>query len=272
MTTMTTLASFDDEGVGLDELGLRPEAPPPPIDANWYCHDEDWYCRARKKPLWRGVAHQVSAWASPVWATPMLSRCWDVASSCSVSLFVASAAGLFFASSSYHRKRWTLAQERLWSRLDYSCIFCLVGFSYAPTYVMLLPPARGWAVIAVLAMTVALGISLTFSGTQVGRKTMVWLFVSQGAVQVVAWMAPWSGVDDRPTLYALLTPTERVLFWSMAFIYLAGSQIYAHRWPNPWPDQFGYHEIWHLLIVVACGCSYVGNWSVLERTRAAGIA
>jgi hemolysin III len=35
------------------------------------------------------------------------------------------------------------------------------------------------------------------------------------------------------------------------------------RWPNPWPTTFGYHEVWHLLTVVAAVLHFAAVTSIL---------
>ena len=54
----------------------------------------------------------------------------------------------------------------------------------------------------------------------------------------------------------------------LAASYLGGSQIYANSVPKLWPRVFGFHELWHLLVVVGSVCSYATNCSLLMRRAA----
>jgi len=49
-----------------------------------------------------------------------------------------------------------------------------------------------------------------------------------------------------------------------AVVYIAGAGVYAKRWPNPKPSVFGYHEIFHLLVLAAAGLHYAAVWSVQQ--------
>jgi hemolysin III len=46
-----------------------------------------------------------------------------------------------------------------------------------------------------------------------------------------------------------------------------GGVVLGTKWPNPSPAYFGYHEIWHGMVAVACACHYV---TILTVVRAAG--
>ena len=40
-------------------------------------------------------------------------------------------------------------------------------------------------------------------------------------------------------------------------LYSLGALIYAVKRPNPWPRIFGYHELFHLLVLAAAATHYV---------------
>jgi len=48
-----------------------------------------------------------------------------------------------------------------------------------------------------------------------------------------------------------------VLVVATGTLYSAGAVIYARRRPNPFPRVFGYHELFHVLVVAAVACEYV---------------
>ena len=54
-------------------------------------------------------------------------------------------------------------------------------------------------------------------------------------------------------------------FWFLVgggVAYSLGALVYARRTPNPAPRVFGYHEIFHLLVLVAAACHYVAIWDI----------
>jgi len=60
-----------------------------------------------------------------------------------------------------------------------------------------------------------------------------------------------------------LATAQLALFGSMGLLYTAGAGVLATRWPDPRPAVFGYHEVWHSMVVVASACYFVLVWSFL---------
>lgn len=45
--------------------------------------------------------------------------------------------------------------------------------------------------------------------------------------------------------------------------YLVGLIIFSHEKPDPWPDIFGYHEVFHVFVTGAFVASFFLNYSLL---------
>ena len=167
-------------------------------------------------------------------------------------------------SGSYHCGKWSLQREKVLAKLDYTGIYLQIAFSVAPVFVLLMPQPAGWNVVAVLAAAAAAGTWLTFSGRKFSRFVLVAIYTLMGLVQVVPMMTPLFGGGSSILEKAL--PVERWMFLVMALSYLIGGQIFANAWPRCCPDTFGFHELWHLLIVLGSTMTYCINCSVVART------
>jgi hemolysin III len=57
------------------------------------------------------------------------------------------------------------------------------------------------------------------------------------------------------------------LLWLAAggVLYSGGAVIYALKRPDPWPRVFGYHEIFHALVIAAAVCHFVAVTMALMR-------
>lgn len=55
-----------------------------------------------------------------------------------------------------------------------------------------------------------------------------------------------------------------VLLVAGGVLYNVGAVFYGFRWPNPWPQTFGYHEFFHAFTAVAAVCHYAAVWAVLR--------
>jgi hemolysin III len=54
-----------------------------------------------------------------------------------------------------------------------------------------------------------------------------------------------------------LSPVAILLVVASGLLYTVGALVYARRRPDPLPQVFGYHEVFHVLTVVAVACQYV---------------
>ncbi|MCJ7490616.1 MAG: hemolysin III family protein, partial [Dehalococcoidia bacterium] len=99
--------------------------------------------------------------------------------------------------------------------------------------------------------------------------SVIWGVAGGGVLLRVAWpTAPkWLGVS----LYVIvgwlgLIPARELLTWFAPFplallvlggvLYTLGGIVYALRKPNPWPRVLGYHEIFHLLVILGSSLHY----------------
>jgi hemolysin III len=99
---------------------------------------------------------------------------------------------------------------------------------------------------------------------------LAWSVCGAGVVRAVAWphaprwitsacfvTAGWVAIAYLPDLRAALDPTTFALIVAGGLIFTIGALIYATRWPDPWSDTFGYHEIFHLVIIAGCAAHFV---------------
>src|SRR5690606_3652428 len=80
---------------------------------------------------------------------------------------------------------------------------------------------------------------------------MLWLHAPYPVVAVVYVAVGWVALIDVDALTDALTGTELALVVLGGVLYSVGAAVYALHAPNPWPATFGYHELFHLLVVLA---------------------
>jgi hemolysin III len=167
-------------------------------------------------------------------------------------LYAVALVALYAASASYHLCSSSPTARRRLRQVDYAMIYVFIAASMTP-YCLLGVPGEvslvvlglGWfgAGIAVLA------IGICFEATR--RLT-------SSAYLVLGWLA----VFTLPEAIHHLSAPQLALLGSMALLYTAGAGVLAARWPNPNPEVFGYHEVWHTMVVVASACYFVLVWSL----------
>ncbi len=161
---------------------------------------------------------------------------------------------LFGVSGSYHRGRWTDAKRRLMQRLDHGTIFVMIAGSYTPLCLLAL---RGWVAVTMLVVAwtgAVAGFVLSFTSSRATR-------VARGALYIVLG---WSSVLAAPQLLRHLSGAELVLIAVGGLLFTVGAIFLATHWPDPFPRVFGYHEVWHVLVVAAVVCHFVAIASVVS--------
>ncbi|WP_243337392.1 PAQR family membrane homeostasis protein TrhA [Anaeromyxobacter soli] len=198
--------------------------------------------RAAEKPLLRGVSHEIAAFvALAAWIALALvspsARARAAANVYGASLFT-----LFAVSALYHRPTWPPRARRWMRRLDHSAIFLLIAGTYTP-FCLVLGGARGEALLVIAWGGAALGI----------LQSILWVRAPKPLIAVIYVLLGWVILPVMPALVARLGPGAIALLGAGGIAYSLGAVVYATRRPDPFPRVFGYHEIFHALVVVAAG-------------------
>lgn len=155
---------------------------------------------------------------------------------------------LFLASTTYHFVDLGERGNQFLRRLDHAAIFLFIAGTYVPSLVHLLD---GWWRVVMLALVVGIAVlgalfKLVFFQEKKGKAGVI-LYILLG------WIIVIPGYRMFP-----LVPTES-LMWLVGggVTYSLGAIVYATKRPDPWPERFGFHEIWHVFVLVAAAMHYI---------------
>jgi hemolysin III len=194
------------------------------------------------------VTHGVGAWlATAATATLITLAAFSGARYIvSYSVYGASLIGLYTASTLYHCLPLRPGGRKALRKLDHIMIYMLIAGTYTPVCIVSLEPAWGWTVFGV-----------------------IWLFAVTGAVTSLVWLsAPrWLSavtyVGMGWTALVAIVPLVRTLrgielFWLGlgGVIYTLGAVLYALKWPGKAHRYFGFHEVFHIVIMLGSVCHY----------------
>ena len=207
------------------------------------------------KPRLRGVLHQWAFAASLVAGVGVVLGAESSRAQLAVGVYGLSVAALFGTSALYHRVNWrTLGARRWMRRLDHTMIFVLIAGTYTPFGLLVLHGTVA-TVILVGVWSVAL-IGAMFK--------LVWIDAPGWLIAATYVAIGWIAVIAFPELVHRLGIGAVAALALGGVLYSAGAVIYARQRPDPVPTVFGYHELFHLLVVVAAGLHYavVAFWVV----------
>ena len=199
------------------------------------------------KPRLRGVFHQW-AFAGSIFAGIYLVLAADSARArLAVSVYALSVAALFGTSALYHRVNWRSLGARRWMRrLDHTMIFVLIAGSYTPFALLVMHGTLGTVVLIAVWSAALLGALFK----------LVWID-APGWLTAAAYVAVgWIAVIAMPELVSRLGVAAVGALALGGVLYSLGAVIYARKRPDPVPMVFGYHEVFHLLVIVAAALQY----------------
>jgi hemolysin III len=161
---------------------------------------------------------------------------------------------LFGVSAAYHRVDWSATKRRLMQKLDHGTIFVMIAGSYTPVCLLVLHGWVAWTMLAVAWTGAAVGFGLAFTGGRVSRLARSTLYICLGWISVLA----------IPQMWTRMSIAELVLIAVGGVLFTVGAVFLFTRWPDPFPRVFGYHEVWHLLVVAAVVCHFVAITSMVH--------
>jgi hemolysin III len=199
----------------------------------------------RPKPLLRGVSHEIAAGVSLAGLVALVLLAPGPRARMGALIYGTSLVALFSVSALYHRPTWS-PRARLWMRrLDHSAIFLLIAGTFTPLC-LLIGDARGHTMLAVVWAGAGLGV----------LRALLWPRAPRAVATALYLLLGWAAVPLVPAMYRELGAGSLALLAAGGLLYSVGAVIYATRRPDPFPRVFGYHEIFHALVIAAAGLHF----------------
>ncbi len=206
------------------------------------------------KPLLRGWLHFVCFFLAVPAAVLVVALATSARGRVGALVYAVGLVALFGVSGSYHRGRWSDARRRFMQKLDHGTIFVMIAGSYTPLCLLVLRGWIAWSMLALSWLMALCGFVLAFTDSRATRIARGTLYIVMG----------WASVIAAPQLLQHLSVAELVLIAVGGVLFTVGAIFLATRWPDPLPRVFGYHEVWHLLVVAAVVCHFVAIASVVH--------
>jgi len=198
-------------------------------------------------PRLRGVFHQYAFVASVVAGMLLVALADGYLERFAVWVYACALAAMFGASALYHRFPWRSPTARLRARrLDHAMIFVFIAGTYT-----------AFALVAFTGTAKIVGLVTVWAGAALG------IFLNLAWIEAPRWLSAiaylgvgWVGLILIPQLFPALGVAAAVLVIVGGALYSVGAVTYASAWPNPFPATLGFHEVFHLLIVVAAAVQF----------------
>lgn len=202
---------------------------------------------AAVKPKLRGVSHQWAFVVSLFLGAALIVAADTAQATLAVAIYAVSLSALLGTSALYHRVDWRRPEMRRWMRrLDHSMIFFLIAGTYTPIALLALDGPLADAILLVVWIGAIAGAVVEMIWIDHPKWVAALIYMALGWVAAVAFPGLW---DEMGLAGVLLIALGGLL-------YTAGAVVYATQRPDPNPRVFGYHEVFHLFVILAAAAHF----------------
>ncbi len=198
-------------------------------------------------PKLRGVSHEIAFFLAGAAALRAITLAPHGRATVAAMIYGAGLVALFGDSALYHRWPGPKRFKPLLQRIDHSTIFVFIAASYTPIALLVLRGPLSWTILAIAWTGAAAGVAFSLGWIQAPRGAIAASYIALGWVALLA----------LPQLLTHLPLEPLCLLAGGGVLYSAGAVIYARQRPDPWPRTFGFHEVFHALVILAAASQYI---------------
>ena len=199
------------------------------------------------KPVLRGWMHLLWFAASLLFGPVLIARAHGAAQIKAAAVYSASVTALFGVSALYHRGTWTETWRQRMQRLDHAMIFFLIAGTATPAFVL---TARGtFGLVCLIVMW-----TLTIAAAVIH---LTWMNAPELLVGGTFVGLGWAAGLALPWVWIHAGVVPAVLMLTGGLLYTVGALSFHHRWWDPFPSVFGFHEVFHVYVCAGAVCQYI---------------
>jgi hemolysin III len=198
------------------------------------------------KPRYRGTSHFYALFVAIVAAVALVATAPAGLATFGAAVYATTMVGMFGASALYHRGNWSPATAKRLLQLDHTAIFLMIAGTYTPIALLAMDGTARTATLTAVWVVAVAGIVFEWMPIPAPR----------GYVTTVYMCLGWIGAFSFVPLYDSTGWTGVLLIALGGFFYTVGAIVHAARKPDPWPETFGYHEIFHVFVILAALLHY----------------
>ena len=198
------------------------------------------------KPRLRGLIHALGFVAAVPLGIVLIVEAETSRGRLAAAVFASSVVTMFGASALYHSPDWPPGPRRWLRRVDHAGIYVLIAGSYTPFALLVLDGYWRFLLLGIVWTGALAAIVFKFG----------WVDAPTWISAVIGVALGWVGVIVFPQLMDEIGLGGSALVLAGGLLYTVGAVVYALRRPDPYPSVFGFHEVFHVLVIAAVACQY----------------
>jgi hemolysin III len=201
---------------------------------------------AELKPRLRGLLHTAAFLVALPLGVALILDADTSRGRAAAIVFAASVVAMFGVSALYHSPSWPEGPRRWLRRIDHAGVYGLIAGTY--TAFGLLALKGNWRFVVLGIVWIGALAAIVFKFAWVDAPTWI--------SSVIGVVLGWVGVIMAPQLLGEIGLGASLLVLAGGLLYTLGALVYAFRRPDPYPAVFGFHEVFHVLVIAAVACQY----------------
>lgn len=207
-----------------------------------------------QKPLLRGILHQAACFVALVAGALLVAKAETDLRRQAALVYMVCLTTLFGVSGAYHVPTWKPRARQWMRRFDHAAIFLLIAGTYTPLSTALQPQDAATLRTVVWAGAIA-GVI----------QSVLWVTAPKPLIAIIYVILGWSILPYVGRVYLEVGLWPLVLILGGGVIYSLGALVYARKRPDPIPEIFGYHEVFHTLVIIAAIFHFTAVAGILLR-------
>jgi hemolysin III len=154
---------------------------------------------------------------------------------------------LYLTSGAYHLSQKGSSLKFKLKKLDHIMIFFMIAGTYTPFSLLILNGFWRWSILIIVWILALLGLFFKLYYIHASRSLYTTIYLLMGWIIIFAIYPLYKNLS----IYGLIWLVIGGLF------YTVGAMIYAIKKPDPIPNIFGFHEIWHIFVILGTTSHYI---------------
>ncbi len=198
------------------------------------------------KPRYRGTSHFYALFVAVVAAVVLVATAPAGLATFAAAVYATCLVAMFGASALYHRGNWSIPTAKKLLQLDHTAIFLMIAGTYTPIALLAMDGTARVATLTAVWVVAIAGIVFEWMPIPAPRGYVTTVYIGLG----------WIGAFSFVPLYESTGWEGVLLVAGGGVLYMIGAIVHAARKPDPWPETFGYHEIFHVFVILAALLQY----------------
>lgn len=204
----------------------------------------------KERPFLRGKLHQVAFYCSIVGASFLILTAKNSDARMGSIVYGISLTLMFGVSSLFHCITWSPRKFDFMFRLDHAMIFIFIAGTATPVCLLKFPQETSTLLLLMFWICATIGIIKEIIWSKCPRWISVIFYL------IIGWSALVFRHLDRFTVWVLSAG---------GVVITIGTLIYLVKKPNPFPKIFGYHEIFHLLVIIGSILHFIAIYRIVAQ-------